>query len=84
MWWWKFSRDLLSAQFEAQSVIALRMMKFAWGGPGVQDEQEKMVEEKVAASADAVMTLATGGTPQDVLDKSRKVMKANAKRLSRP
>jgi hypothetical protein len=42
-----------------------------------------MVTEKIAASAEAAATLATGGTPQAVLRRYRTIMRANTKRLSR-
>jgi hypothetical protein len=36
--WWKLSTDLALAGFEAQSVIALRLMKLAAGGPAADRE----------------------------------------------
>ena len=50
MMWWKFSHDLMMANFEAQRVIALRMLKLSKGGKAAQREASKMVSEKVARS----------------------------------
>ena len=81
--WWKLSTDLAFAGLEAQRVIALRLMTLAAGGPGANREARRMVTEKIAASADAAATLATGGTPQAVLRRTRTIMRANKKRLLR-
>ena len=81
--WWKLSTDLALAGFEAQRVIALRLMTLAAGGPAANREARRMVTEKMAASAEAAATLATGGTPQAVLRRTRTIMRANKKRLSR-
>jgi hypothetical protein len=81
--WWKYSRDLTLAGFEAQRVIALRLMKLAAGGPAADAEAHKMVAEKLAASAEAASTLATGGSPQKVLRRYRTIMRANEQRLTR-
>ena len=81
--WWKLSTDLALAGFEAQCVIALRLMKLATGGPAAGREARRMVTEKMAASTEAAATLATGGSPQKVLRRSRTIMRANKKRLSR-
>ncbi len=80
--WWKFSNDMLMAGFEAQRVIALRMAKLAQGGPGAAQEANHMVTEKLAASSEAMLTLAQGGSPETVLRRYRTIMRANAKRLS--
>ncbi len=42
-----------------------------------------MANEKVAASIEAGLTLASGGSPSKVLRRYRTLMRANAKRLSR-
>jgi hypothetical protein len=81
--WWKLSTDLALAGFEAQRVIALRLMKLAAGGPAADQEARRMVTEKIAASAEAAATLATGGSPQAVLHRYRTIMRANQRRLSR-
>jgi hypothetical protein len=80
--WWKFSGDVAAAGFEAQRVIALRLMKLAQGGPAARKEAEKMVSEKMAASAEAAVTLAGGGSLEAVVRRYRTIMRANEKRLS--
>ena len=82
--WWKLSQDLFVANLEAQQVIALRMMKLSQGGPGAHKEALKMVGEKMAASVEAATTLALGGSSESVLRRYRTIMRANAKRLSKP
>jgi hypothetical protein len=81
--WWKLSTDLALAGFEAQRVIALRLMKLAAGGPAAELEARRMVTEKIAASAEAAATLAMGGSPETVLRRYRTIMRANKRRLSR-
>jgi hypothetical protein len=81
--WWKFSTDLAFAGFEVQRVIALRFMKLAAGGPAADREARRMVTEKIAASTEAAATLATGGSPRAVLRRTRTVVRANKKRLTR-
>jgi hypothetical protein len=81
--WWKYSRDLTLAGFEAQRVIALRLLKMASGGVEAEIEARRMVTEKLAASVEAAATLATGGSPQRVLGRYRTIMRANRKRLIR-
>ena len=82
--WWNFSSDMAVATFEAQRVIALRMMKLAQGGPAAQQEAQKMVSEKIMASTEAAMALASGSSPESVLTRYRTIMRANEKRLSGP
>lgn len=79
--WWKFSRDLMAANLEAQLVIALRMQKMAMGGSSAEKEAQRMVSEKVLALAEASATVAAGGSPQKVLRRYRTIMRANSKRL---
>lgn len=81
--WWKYSRNLTLAGLEAQRVIALRLLKLATGGPSAEVEARKMVTEKLDASAEAMATLAGGGSPQKVLKRYRTIMRANARRLTR-
>lgn len=81
--WWKFSSDMAAATFEAQRVIALRLMKLAQGGPAAQQEAQKMVSEKIMASTEAAMALASGSSPEAVVRRYRTIMRANEKRLSK-
>jgi len=80
--WWKFSNDVAAATFEAQRVIALRVMKLAAGGPAARHEAQRMVSEKIIASAEAATTLAVGGSLESVVRRYRTIMRANEKRLS--
>ena len=82
--WWTFSSDMAAAAFQAQRVIALRLMKLAEGGPGAEQEARKMVNEKMVASVEAATNLAAGGSPESVLRRYRTIMRANEKRLSAP
>jgi hypothetical protein len=81
--WWKLSCDMAKANMEAQRVIALRLIKLSKGGPSAQTEAHKMITEKMMASAEAMATLATGGSVQSVLRRYLTIMRANEKRLSR-
>jgi hypothetical protein len=80
--WWKLSCDIAAANLEAQRVIGLRMIKLAKGGPAARDEAQKMVSEKLAASAEAASALAGGSSVESVLRRYRTIMRANEKRLS--
>jgi hypothetical protein len=76
---------------EAQSVIALRMMRFAAGGVTAQSEARRMIADKVAAGieaqAAAAASLASGQRDTVVASKVLRVVKrrvlANKRRLSR-
>jgi len=81
--WWKLSSDLAFAGMEAQGVIALRMMKLARGGPAAEREARRMVAEKIGASAEAAVALASGRSPDSVVRRTRTVIRANKKRLSK-
>lgn len=88
-----FALGLKAAQMgvEAQSVIALRMLRLASGGGRMEAEATRMVTEKVAAAAEAQTAAAMAvirGRPQHVVaGKALKVFKrrvaANKRRLSR-
>lgn len=80
---WNFSADVAMAGFEAQQVIALRMLKLAGGGRSAETEARLMVSEKMAASAEAATSLAMGGSPDAVLKRYRTLMRANTRRLTR-
>ena len=89
--WFKVGLDAWSLGVEAASVIGLRTLAIASGGPAADAEARRMIPEKVDA-AFALQTLAvTGGlglTPLTATSRaltlySRKV-KANRRRLSRP
>ena len=81
--WWKLPQDLVAANLEAQRVIALRLAKLARGDAAARKEAQRMANEKIAASIEAGLTLASGGSPERVLRRYRALMRANAKRLSK-
>ena len=61
--WLALTFKTIQLGIEAQSVIALRLMRFAAGGARGQDEARRMVVEKIAAvleaqtaAASAIMT----------------------------
>jgi hypothetical protein len=68
---------------ETQRVVGLRLMKLAAGGTAAQTEAQLMVTEKMAAFAEAAVTLATGGSAHKVLRRYRTHVRANERRLSR-
>ena len=55
MWnaWLSLSSQAALLGLESQSVVALRMMRFAGGGAGSQAEAQRMVAEKFSAFAEA-------------------------------
>ena len=74
---------------EASTVIALRMMKMARGGPAAKREARRMVNEKIKANLDLqakAMTGRLGRTPESVAEKTAAhylpKVKANRRRLS--
>ena len=88
--WLAFSLNAFQMGVEAQSVIALRMLRFASGNARSETEATRMVTEKIAAAAEAqaVAAMATiSGHPQHVVaNKALKVFKkrvrANKRRLT--
>ena len=75
---------------EAQSVIALRMLRLATGGARMEGEASRMVTDKVpAAEAQAVAAVSalSGRSPHIVASRALRVVKkrvrANKRRLSR-
>jgi hypothetical protein len=77
--------------FEAQSVIALRMLRLAAGGTRAEAEASRMVTEKILAAGEAQMTAAASamrGHKKHViagkaLNAYSKRVRANRRRLSR-
>jgi hypothetical protein len=89
--WLALTFRTMQLGFDAQNVIALRMMRFAAGGPRGQDEARRMVAEKMAAGVQAQMTAVSGiitGQKDSVvagkvLRGLQKRVSANKRRLSR-
>ena len=77
--------------FDAQNVIALRLMRFAAGDAGALTEARRMVVEKIAAGVETQTAMASdiimGQKDTVVADKVlrflRKRVRANKRRLSR-
>lgn len=80
-----------AAQFgaDSQSVIAMRLMKIASGGPGASTEAQRMVSEKVAAFTEAqgvmMAALMTGKSLETAAAKAyapyHRAVRANRRRL---
>jgi hypothetical protein len=89
--WFALSLKAVQMGVEAQSVIALRMLRLASGGARMEAEATRMVTEKVAAAAEAQTVAAVaamkGRQPHAVAGKALKVFKkpvrANNRRLTR-
>ena len=89
--WLGFAFKAIELGIEAQSVIALRMMRLAAGGARGRAEASRMVAEKVGAFAEAQTAAAAAiltGRRQKVvagkvLNTYRKRVRANRRRLSR-
>lgn len=75
--------DVATLSFEAQRVMALRLMKLAMGGKQAHAEANRMVTEKVAASMTAAATLLGGGTGYAVVRQVQRRVRSNSRRLSR-
>jgi hypothetical protein len=81
--WFALSADNARLAFEAQQVIALRLVRMAAGGTAAQAEMTRMFSEKAFACGEAAATVATGGSARKVVRRYRTRVKANARRLSR-
>ena len=88
--WLALSIKAVQMCVEAQSVIALRMLRLATGGARMEGEASRMVTDKVpAAEAQAVAAVSalSGRSPHVVASKALTVVKkrvrANKRRLSR-
>lgn len=68
---------------EAQEVMMLRTMKIALGDAASHREAHRMVTEKGFALAEAMGTLATGGSMHKVVGRYRSQVRANKRRLTR-
>ena len=89
--WLSLSLKAFQLGLEAQTVIALRMLRLAAGGAKARTEANRMVTEKVAAAAEAqtaaAVAAARGSKTHVVAGKTlnayRKRIRANKRRLSR-
>ena len=74
--------SLILLAFEANGVIALRLMKLMRGGRSARREAELMVSEKIHAACEATTSLMAGASGDDVIRRYRRHVAVNAKRLS--
>lgn len=75
--------SLMWLAVEANQVIALRMMKLMRGGKRARREAELMVSEKIHAAFEASASLTTGASGDEILQRYRQLVAANAKRLGK-
>jgi hypothetical protein len=89
--WFALTFKTIQLGLDAQSVIALRMMRLASGGPAAEAEMTRMVIDKAEAIAEAqgaaTAAVMTGSKDHVVAGKTRDVfskrVRANKRRLSR-
>jgi hypothetical protein len=89
--WFALTFKTIQLGLDAQSVIALRMMRLASGGRAAEAEMTRMVIDKAEAIAEAqgaaTAAVMTGSKDHVVagktLDVFRKRVRANKRRLSR-
>ena len=93
MWndWLSLSSQTAMLAFEAQSVIALRLMRIAGGGALARSEATRMVTEKVQALGEAQAVAAVGSLTgrkrrhiaKKVVGVYKKRVRGNRRRLAR-
>ena len=89
--WLELSLKAVHMGMEAQSVIALRLLRLATGGARMEAEASRMVTDKVAAAeakAVAAVSALNGRSPRVVVSQAPRVVKkrvrgAKKRRLSR-
>jgi hypothetical protein len=89
--WITFSFQAIRLGWEAQNVIALRLLRLAGGGARAQAEASRMVTEKIATGANAqtaaVSSAIKGASAPKIATNALKVYKkrlrANKRRLSK-
>ena len=89
--WLTLCFNMMRLGLEAQTVIALRMMRLAAGGAAAQSEATRMVSEKAGAALEAgfaAATLAAVGATHPAIGRKvvsgyRKQVRANRRRLLR-
>lgn len=89
--WFSLTFKTIQLGFEAQNVIALRMMRLAAGGASASTEARRMISDKIAAGVEmqavAASGAASGHRDTVVAGKVLRVLKkrvhANKRRLSR-
>ena len=81
--WMRLGWDWSMLAFESQQVVALRLAKLSLGGAAALKEANRMVSEKVRASAQVAAQNARGGSAHSVVKKYRKKVRSNRRRLTR-
>jgi hypothetical protein len=87
--WMRAGFAAWSLSVEAATVITLRTMKIAAGGPAAEREIYRMITEKIEAGIDLQKKALTGGlglTPESATNKTlshyRRKVRANRRRLT--
>jgi hypothetical protein len=80
--WFSAVAEGVQLGVEAQTVVALRLLKIVRGGSAAGEEAILMLTEKVAAAGEALATVMKGGSGQRVIRRYRSRVRANARRLS--
>ena len=80
--WMRFMFQSTLLGFEAQQVIALRMIAMAAGGSRAQAEAHRMITEKLFALFRGGAMLTAGRPPTSVVRHYRSRVRANERRLS--
>ena len=88
--WTSLAFDAWALSMEASSVIGLRMLRLAAGGPEAQSEAQRKIGEKVAAGMALPMLAMTGqlgasppAIAKGALKHLRGKVRANRRRLAR-
>jgi hypothetical protein len=68
--------------WESADVVGLRLARLASGGDAAFAEANLMISEKVAAGVEAFGALMMGKTPDDIIQRYREHVAANATRLA--
>ena len=86
--WFGVSMSAMQLGVEAQSVIALRMMKMAAGGAAAETEVRRMISEKTEAALDAQLQIGRSAmsgrldlAPARAIALYRRRVRANQRRL---
>jgi len=86
--WLGLSMSAMQLGLEAQSVIALRMMKMAAGGAAAEAEVQRMISEKTQAALDAQLKIGMSAmsgrldlAPARAIALYRRRVRANQRRL---
>jgi hypothetical protein len=85
--WFELSVQATQLAWEAQNVIALRLMRMAAGGHPGHSEAQRMVTEKIAAAVEAQAAAFGGSDGHEVTKKVmgvyKKRVRGNVRRLTR-